>query len=89
MWTWYGRGIGRAWSDGTSGRAARRFNQRDLIDLACWSNLAWMHPLAFERDAELAVQAIEQRAVGFAAGRDGDQLRQRWTADDAKLFIKG
>jgi alpha-amylase/alpha-mannosidase (GH57 family) len=34
-------------------RAARRFNRRDILDLQCWSNLTWIHPLAFERDAEL------------------------------------
>jgi len=35
-------------------RVARRFSKRDLIDLACWANLVWIHPLAFERDADLA-----------------------------------
>jgi alpha-amylase/alpha-mannosidase (GH57 family) len=35
-------------------RAAKRFSKRDIIDLQCWSNLTWMHPLAFERDKELA-----------------------------------
>lgn len=35
-------------------RAARRFSKRDITDLQCWSNLTWIHPLAFERDAELA-----------------------------------
>ncbi len=35
-------------------QAARRFNRRDLIDLQCWSNLTWIHNLAFERDADLA-----------------------------------
>jgi alpha-amylase/alpha-mannosidase (GH57 family) len=44
----------RGLSIDSAARAAKRFNQRDLIDLVCWSNLAWMHPLAFERDAELA-----------------------------------
>ena len=34
-------------------RAAKRFNKRDIIDLQVWSNLTWIHPLAFERDAEL------------------------------------
>src|SRR5688572_637891 len=31
-------------------RAAKRFNKRDILDLQVWSNLAWIHPLAFERD---------------------------------------
>jgi alpha-amylase/alpha-mannosidase (GH57 family) len=35
-------------------RAAKRFSKRDILDLQCWSNLVWMHPLAFELDPELA-----------------------------------
>ena len=35
-------------------KARKRFNKKDIIDLQCWSNLVWMHPLAFEQDAELA-----------------------------------
>jgi len=35
-------------------RARKRFSKRDIIDLQCWSNLAWIHPLAFERDQDLA-----------------------------------
>ncbi len=34
--------------------AARRFSKRDILDLQCWSNLVWIHPLAFEQDQELA-----------------------------------
>jgi alpha-amylase/alpha-mannosidase (GH57 family) len=38
-------------------RAARevlgRFQVRDLRDLQVWFNLAWIHPVAFERDSEL------------------------------------
>src|SRR4051812_4280409 len=30
--------------------ALRRFQERDLRDLQVWFNLAWMHPLAVERD---------------------------------------
>src|ERR1700722_18446435 len=41
-------------------RAAKRFSKRDILDLQCWSNLTWMHPLAFEVDKELA----EFRAKG-------------------------
>src|ERR1019366_3220538 len=33
--------------------ALRRFNERDLADLQTLYNLAWIHPLAFERDADL------------------------------------
>ncbi len=35
-------------------RARKRFTKRDIIDLQVWSNLVWFHPLAFERDRELA-----------------------------------
>jgi alpha-amylase/alpha-mannosidase (GH57 family) len=44
----------RGLSTDTAQKAARRFNKRDLLDLQCWSNLTWMHPLAFERDSDLA-----------------------------------
>ena len=40
------RGLGR----NTAREALRRFNERDLRDLQVWFNLAWIHPLAFERD---------------------------------------
>ena len=40
--------------------AARRFSKRDILDLQCWSNMAWIHPLAFEQDKKLA----EFRAKG-------------------------
>lgn len=33
--------------------AAIRFNEQDVRDLQCWSNLTWMHPLAFEQDTDL------------------------------------
>lgn len=35
-------------------RAAKRFSTRDLLDLQCWNNLVWIHPIAFETDPELA-----------------------------------
>ena len=35
-------------------QARKRFNKRDIIDLQCWSNLVWIHPLAFERHPHLA-----------------------------------
>ncbi|RPI81181.1 MAG: alpha-amylase/alpha-mannosidase, partial [Planctomycetaceae bacterium] len=43
------RGLGRE----TAEQALRRFNERDLRDLQVWNNLTWIHPLAFERDADL------------------------------------
>src|SRR5262249_37100666 len=33
--------------------ALRRFQVRDLRDLQVWFNLTWIHPIAFEREAEL------------------------------------
>ncbi len=38
----------------TAEQARKRFSKRDIVDLQCWSNLAWIHPLAFELDGELA-----------------------------------
>src|SRR3990172_4001553 len=35
-------------------QAHKRFTKKDIIDLQCWSNLTWIHPLAFERDKELS-----------------------------------
>ncbi len=34
--------------------ALARFRERDLRDLQVWSNLAWVHPLAFELEPDLA-----------------------------------
>ena len=36
----------RGLSIDTAERARKRFNKKDLVDLQCWSNLVWMHPLA-------------------------------------------
>ncbi len=44
------RGLGVDSAD----KARKRFSKRDVIDLQCWSNLVWIHPLAFEFDADLA-----------------------------------
>jgi alpha-amylase/alpha-mannosidase (GH57 family) len=53
-------------------RAARRFTPRDLLDLQCWSNLVWIHPLAFEMHPDLA----EFRAKG-----------QHWTEDEKQWLL--
>lgn len=37
----------------TAEKALPRFSERDLRDLQVCNNLAWMHPLAFEKDPEL------------------------------------
>ena len=44
--------------------AVRRFNARDVRDLQVWSNLTWMHDLAFERDADLA--AFRKKGGGWS-----------------------
>ena len=44
------RGLGHDSAEAALGR----FRERDLRDLQVWSNLAWMHPLLFEKDPELA-----------------------------------
>jgi alpha-amylase/alpha-mannosidase (GH57 family) len=43
----------RAPSKNTAREALRRFSERDFRDLQVLFNLAWVHPLAIERDAEL------------------------------------
>jgi alpha-amylase/alpha-mannosidase (GH57 family) len=42
-----------AWST-SSADALSRFRTRDLRDLQVWSNLAWIHPLLFEQESDLA-----------------------------------
>ncbi|NUQ64916.1 MAG: alpha-amylase/alpha-mannosidase [Pirellulales bacterium] len=44
----------RGFSVDPAERARKRFTKRDLIDLVCWANLVWIHPLAFEKDPDLA-----------------------------------
>ncbi len=39
---------------GPADQALKRFRPRDLRDLQVWSNLAWIHPVLFEKDRELA-----------------------------------
>ncbi|MBI1832306.1 MAG: alpha-amylase/alpha-mannosidase [Planctomycetes bacterium] len=43
------RGLGK----NSASEALRRFNERDLRDLQTLYNLAWIHPLLFEKDADL------------------------------------
>lgn len=51
------RGTGR----NTAREALRRFKQSDLRDLQVWFNLAWVHPLAVERDDALGALAAKGR----------------------------
>lgn len=62
----------RGLSVDSAARAAKRFNKRDIIDLQCWSNLTWIHPIAFELDKELA----EFRAKG-----------RNWTEEDKNWLL--
>ncbi len=34
--------------------ALKRFKEKDLLDLQVWFNLAWIHPIAVQRDKDLA-----------------------------------
>src|SRR3984957_951855 len=43
----------RALGKNTAREALRRFKEHDLRDLQVWFNLAWVHPLAVERDPDL------------------------------------
>ncbi len=51
-------------------RARKRFTKRDIVDLVCWSNLVWIHPLAFEMDPDLA--AFREK------GRFWTEEEKRW-----------
>src|SRR6516164_7121735 len=53
--------------------ALRRFSERDLRDLQVWFNLAWIHPLALERDREL------QKLVD--KGRLFTEAEKNWVLD--------
>src|SRR5215831_1689677 len=48
---------------GTAREARRRFGPRDLRDLQVWFNLAWIHPIAFERDTDL--RAMRDKGRNF------------------------
>jgi alpha-amylase/alpha-mannosidase (GH57 family) len=54
----------RAAGKNTAREALRRFSERDFRDLQVLANLAWIHPLAFERDAEL--RGLVQKGRGFS-----------------------
>ncbi|HMB07802.1 MAG TPA: glycoside hydrolase family 57 protein [Isosphaeraceae bacterium] len=60
-------------------QALPRFRARDLRDLQVWSNLAWMHPLLFEKDPELA----EFKAKGRRYTEDEKQ----WLLDKQRALL--
>jgi alpha-amylase/alpha-mannosidase (GH57 family) len=53
----------RASGKNTAREALRRFGERELRDLQVLFNLAWVHPLAVERDVEL--QALRAKGRNF------------------------
>jgi len=63
----------RAPGRNTAKEALRRFNERDLRDLQVWFNLAWVHPLAFERDQDL--QQLRDK------GRYFTEAEKNWLLD--------
>ena len=64
----------------TAEQARKRFNKKDTIDLQCWSNLVWMHPLVFEQDAELA--AFREK------GRGWTEKEKQWLLDKQMELLK-
>jgi alpha-amylase/alpha-mannosidase (GH57 family) len=70
----------RGLSIDTAERARKRFNKKDIIDLQCWSNLVWMHPLCFEQDAELA--EFRQK------GRGWTEKEKRWLLEKQMELLK-
>jgi alpha-amylase/alpha-mannosidase (GH57 family) len=52
----------RAAGKNSSQEALRRFKEKDLRDLQVWFNLAWVHPLLFERDSELREMQAKGRS---------------------------
>jgi alpha-amylase/alpha-mannosidase (GH57 family) len=53
--------------------AVSRFSSRDLRDLQIWSNLTWIHELAFENDPEL---------------REFREKGRHWTEDEKNWLLK-
>jgi alpha-amylase/alpha-mannosidase (GH57 family) len=53
--------------------ATPRFSPRDLRDLQIWSNLTWIHELAFEEDAEL---------------REFREKGQHWTEEEKNWLLE-
>ncbi len=56
--------LNRGFGVDSADAAVRRFNEKDIRDLQVWSNLTWIHDLAFEQDAELA--AFRKKGRGWS-----------------------
>src|SRR5262249_26506478 len=63
----------------SASQALPRFRDRDLRDLQVWSNLAWIHPLLFERDANLAELK--------AKGRGYTEAEKQWLLDKQRELL--
>jgi alpha-amylase/alpha-mannosidase (GH57 family) len=61
-------------------RAAKRFRKQDILDLQIWSNLTWIHPIAFELDAEL--RAFREQ------GRNWNDKDKAWLLDKQMQLLK-
>src|SRR5207302_6312614 len=55
--------------------ALRRFGEAELRDLQVWFNLAWIHPLAVERDELL--RGLRDRGRGFSEDDKADVLARQ------------
>jgi alpha-amylase/alpha-mannosidase (GH57 family) len=67
-----------SWST-TAKQALSRFRARDLRDLQVWSNLAWVHPLLFEIDPDLAEFK--------AKGRHYTEDEKQWFLDKQRALL--
>jgi alpha-amylase/alpha-mannosidase (GH57 family) len=56
----------RAAGRNSAREAMRRFQERDFRDLQVWFNLAWVHPLAIERDETL--KELSTKGKSFSEG---------------------
>ena len=63
----------------TAEHALGRFKNRDFRDLQVWSNLAWFHPLLFEKDQELAEFK--------AKGRRYTESEKQWLLDKQRELL--
>src|SRR5271167_1352726 len=64
---------------GPADQALARFRPRDLRDLQVWSNLAWVHPLLFQKDPELAEFK--------AKGRQYTEGEKQWFLDKQRALV--
>jgi alpha-amylase/alpha-mannosidase (GH57 family) len=73
---WRQRGFGVD----TAEQALKRFRARDLRDLQVWANMAWIHPIAFEKDARLEELRIKRR--GYS------EEDKRWMLDQQIALLR-